>query len=232
MRGTLYGVGVGPGDPELITIKAVNRIQECDLIGIPAKSAKSCTAYQIVRQAVPGITDKPILCIPIPMTTDRTRLEAAYEEGSRKLMEQLEAGKQIAFLNLGDPAIYGTYLRIHEKIQKAGYEVKLISGVPSFCAVAAELGIPLASGDEKIHILPGCCLADETEDYDGTRVLMKSGGRMEEVKKRLMELEALGKAKSYAVINCGMENQDICRNIGDLDEKAGYFTTIIVKEGP
>lgn len=226
----MCGVGVGPGDPELITVKAINRIRECDLIGIPAKSADSCTAYQIARQAVPQITEKQVLCIPIPMTNDKIKLEAAYEEGSQKLMEQLEAGKHIAFLNLGDPVIYGTYMRIHEKVQKAGYEVKLISGVPSFCAVAAELGIPLASGEEKIHILPGCYLADEPEDYDGTRVLMKSGGKIEEVKKKLIELETSERAKSYAVMNCGMENQSICRNIENLDEKAGYFTTIIVKE--
>ncbi len=230
MKGRLYGVGVGPGDPELITVKALRVIRECDLIGIPAGSPDSCTAYQIARRAVPEMEKKPVVCVPIPMTNDRDRLELSYGEGSRKLMEQLENGKQIAFLNLGDPVVYGTYMRLHEKVQRAGYEAELVSGVPSFCAVAAELGIPLALGTEQLHILPGYDLGEEMEGFSGTRVLMKSGGKVKAVKEKLQELETSGRARSHAVVNCGMEDQRVCRKIGDLDENAGYFTTIIVKE--
>lgn len=230
MAGILYGIGVGPGDPELMTLKAVKVIRECDIIGIPAKEKESCTAYQIAVQAVAEMKEKPVLAVSIPMTREKEKLEEAYEEGCRKLEEQLSAGKKIAFLNLGDPAVYGTYLGIHERIQKKGYEVRLISGVPSFCAVAAALGVALGSGREEIHILPGCYNPQEAESYEGTRVLMKSAGRIDEVKEKLVELENMGKIKAYAVTNCGMEGQRVYREIRELEENAGYFTTIIVKE--
>lgn len=230
MSGKLYGIGVGPGDPELLTLKAVRLIRSCDIIGIPARSADSCTAYQIALQAVPEMAQKPVLAVDVPMTTQAALLDRAYEEGCGRIGEVLEEGKQIAFLNLGDPTIYSTYMEIHQRIRKAGFQAELVSGVPSFCAVAAALDVALGSGREKIHILPGFYSLEETEKYEGTRILMKSAGRLDEVKKRLVGLEAEGRVKAWAVTDCGMEKQSVCRDIRLLDEKSGYFTTIIVKE--
>lgn len=230
MAGILYGVGVGPGDPELMTVKAVRTIQDCEVIGIPAKDRESCRAYQIAKQMVPKIGEKPVVAVPIPMTTDSERLAAAYEEGCTKITEQLAACNCLAFLNLGDPTIYGTYMELHKRVFAKGFETKIISGVPSFCAVAAAVGIPLGFGRENIHILPGFYRPREAEEYDGTRVLMKSAGKISEVKQNLVELENAERMKAYAVTNCGMESEKIYRDIRTLDEEAGYFTTIIVKE--
>ncbi|MDO5389154.1 MAG: precorrin-2 C(20)-methyltransferase [Clostridia bacterium] len=230
MNGVLYGVGVGPGDYELITLKAVRILRECDIIAIPAKNADKCTAYKIALGAVPDIVNKEVLCISVPMTTDSEKLECAYRDGSLKIEAMLKKGKSIAFINLGDPAIYGTYMKIHKEIEKRGYKCYLISGVPSFCAVAAELGIPISTGSESIHILPGLYKSDEVTKYEGTKILMKSGGGIGDVKNKLIEMEEKGIAKAYAVTNCGMEGQEICKNIKELDENSGYFTTIIVKE--
>lgn len=230
MSGILYGVGVGPGDPELLTLKAVKVISACDMIGIPAKSAASCTAYQIALKAVPEIVDKPVIAVPIPMTTDKAALGDAYAKGFHQIEEQLKENKKIAFLNLGDPTVYGTYMWIHERVRKAGYDAEMISGVPSFCAVAATLNLSLGSRRENIHILPGFYHSQEVEDYDGTRILMKSAGRLDEVKRKLIEMEDDGEIKAFAVTNCGMENQKVCQDIRTLDEDAGYFTTIVVKE--
>lgn len=230
MAGTLYGVGVGPGDPELMTVKAVKRITECDMIGIPAKDAASCIAYNVAREAVNGLEKKPVIAVYVPMTSDTEKLVQAYDEGSEKILKELREGKDIAFLNLGDPVIYGSYMELHERVLKAGGKAEIISGVPSFCAVAAALSIPLGSRKEKIHILPGLHYAQELERYDGTRILMKSGGKAAEIKEKLLNLEEGGKVKASAVINCGMENQVVCRDIGELPEDAGYFTTILVKE--
>lgn len=230
MSGTLYGVGVGPGDPELMTLKAVKTIKECDIIGIPAKNADTCTAYKTALGAVPEITDKPVLSAEIPMTTDKKRLETAYDEGSRKLIGLLEAGKNIAFLNLGDPTVYGTYMRFHKRVTEAGYRAEVISGVPSFCASAAELGIPLGENNEDIHIIPAFHNLKDVIYYDGTKILMKSSTRLGEVKNELIHMEKNDTVKAYAVSNCGMENQVICRDINSLDENSGYFTTIIVKD--
>lgn len=230
MAGKIYGVGVGPGNPELLTIKAVQIIRECDIIGIPAKDAVSCTAYQIARKAVSEVEAKPVIAVAVPMTTDRERLCAAYDQGCRELVNALKQDKEIAFLNLGDPSIYGSYMELHKRITEAGFQAELVSGVPSFCAVAAALGVSLGSGEESIHILPGRDEPEELEAYNGTKVLMKSGGRLGELKKRLAESEQEGQIAAYAVTNCGMEDQVICRDIRGLEEGAGYFTTVIVKE--
>lgn len=230
MNGVLYGVGVGPGDPELITLKAVRIIRECDMIGIPAQSSSSCTAYGVAQKAVPEIMEKPVLAVPVPMTKDKKKLSAVYDEGSVKLMEELIKGRNIAFLNLGDPVVYGTYMELHDRVLKAGYQAEIVNGVPSFCAVAAALDISLGTREENIHILPETYAGGEWEQYNGTRILMKSGSRIGEVKKRLLELEESGDIKAYAVTNCGMEGQAVICDIKRLDEKAGYFTTVVVRE--
>lgn len=228
--GILYGVGVGPGDPELLTVKAVRIIRESDVIGIPAQKAEHCTSYQIALKAVPEMKGKRVIALPVPMTTDRAKLEESYERGAKTLVELLMQGLTVAFLNLGDPTVYGSYLRFHEKVKEKGYPAEIVSGVPSFCAAAAALEISLGKEKEAIHILPGCYSFREAEAYDGSRVIMKSGGRLEQIKERLLALEAEGKIKAYGVSNCGMEQEKIFRDLSYLDESAGYFTTIIVKE--
>ncbi len=230
MAGILYGVGVGPGDPELVTIKAARVLKTCDVIGIPARDKNHCTAFQIACKAVPEIEKKPVAAVPIPMTTDKEILDSSYNKGCDLLSRELKLGKTVAFLNLGDPSVYGTYMEIHERMAKLGYCVRLVSGVPSFCAAASALGIPLALKKEHIHILPGCYGQDDEKLNGGTRILMKSGGKISQVKRELVDLEEAGKIKAYAVTNCGMEHEVIYQNIRDLDESAGYFTTIIIKE--
>lgn len=230
MAGILYGVGVGPGDPELMTVKAVRILKECGTIGIPAKSADSCTAFQVAVKAVPEIGAKPVIAVPVPMTKDRKRLSDVYDEGSQRLLAALEKGETIAFLNLGDPVVYGTYMELHSRVLKSGYQTEIISGVPSFCAVAAALDIPLGARKENIHILPGAYGTGEWEQYSGTRILMKSGGRLGEVKEQLVRSENDGNIKAYAVTNCGMEQQEVFHDIGKLEDDAGYFTTIVVKD--
>lgn len=227
MTGVLYGVGVGPGDPELMTLKAIKAIKECDIIGIPAKDISSCTAYKIAIKAVPEIDEKQIICAPIPMTKDKNLLKEAYSNCCSNLEKELDKGKKIAFLTLGDPTVYSTYMTIHKKIREKGYIAELISGVPSFCAVAAKLNLSLGSRKENIHILPGVYNADEIEKYDGTKILMKSAGKIEEVKNKILASENL---RAYAVTNCGMDSQKIYSDISLLSDDAGYFTTIIVKD--
>lgn len=232
MKGILYGVGIGPGDPELLTLKAVKILKQCPVIGIPAEQADTCTAFGIASQAVPEIQGKKIVSGVIPMTRDEEKLEEAYRQISEKIEEELREGRNIAFLNLGDPAIYGTYMRIHKNIIEKGYQAELVSGVPSFCAVAARLGVDIAKGDERIHILPACYGIDEIEKYSGTKILMKSGRRFEEVTEHLEELEKNGQIEVSAVCNCGMSDEKVYHKIRDLrtQDKKSYFTTIVVKD--
>ena len=106
-QGIIYGVGVGPGDPELLTLKTVRLIHDCDLAAIPQKKEK-CFAYQIAAQAVPELREKPMLEIEMPMTRDRSLREKAWAEGAAALREPLDQGKAVVFLTLGDPSVYST----------------------------------------------------------------------------------------------------------------------------
>ncbi|MEG1430575.1 MAG: precorrin-2 C(20)-methyltransferase, partial [Oscillospiraceae bacterium] len=150
-EGRLYGIGVGPGDPELLTLKAVRLLGEADIIAVPDKGTGEKTALNIVKDFVVG---KELLYCPTPMVRDGARLEACYEEIATKICDLLKAGKTVAFITLGDPTVYSTYIYVHKKVLARGYGAELIPGVPSFCAVAAELGVSLCEGGERLLVVP------------------------------------------------------------------------------
>ena len=110
MAGKLYGVGVGPGDPGLLTLKAVQVIKACDVIAVPGKEPENTVAYQIASGACPAIRKKEILGIHMPMTKDKDRLKKSHADGARILEAYLDQGKAVAFLTLGDPTVYSTYI--------------------------------------------------------------------------------------------------------------------------
>lgn len=230
MAGKLYGVGVGPGDPLLMTLKAVKCIEECEIIGIPAESPEACTAWQIAAGAAENIVGRETLSVVVPMTKDYDLIEAAYDEESGRIRNKLEEGKNVAFLNLGDPTLYGTYMGIHKRIVAMGYEAEIIPGVPSICAVSARLGISLGERNDAIHILPGSYGVDEIGRLSGTKVIMKSAGRAGNVAQRIAEAQECGGCRVYAVTNCGMAEEKICTDISQMEKDPGYFTTFIVKE--
>ena len=175
MSGCLYSVGVGPGDPELMTLKAVKIIRNCHVLVLPAESKEKCVAYQIVRRAIPEIEDKTTVCLVMPMTKDKDRLEKSHREGTQKVAEVLDAGKDAAFLTLGDPTVYATSMYIHQRIAGMGYRTSIVSGVPSFCAAAAKLGVSLGEKQEQIHIIPASYDVEAAIQLPGTKILMKAG---------------------------------------------------------
>lgn len=225
MKGKLYGVGVGSGDPELMTLKAVRVIKECEYIAVPADDKNICLAYKIVSKAV-DITDKPCITVPMPMTKDAEELDQFHANGANKIAKFLKQGKNIAFLTLGDPTIYATYIYIHKKIEAMGYGTEIVSGIPSFCAAAARLNIPLAEQEQQIHIIPASYQPEEALELSGTKVFMKIGSKMEWLKKCLNETSD----DVYMVENCGMENERVCYSVEELDDKAGYYSIVIVKD--
>ena len=155
MQGMIYGIGVGPGDPELMTLKAARLLREVDVIAIPGKKKETCTAYQIALGAVPEIEEKEIIPVVFPMTKDEAVLKESHEAAVKSLTALMDQGKTVAFLTLGDVTVYSTYGYVHQKLLNLGYESVLVNGVPSFCAAAAKLGISLGEKAESIHILPG-----------------------------------------------------------------------------
>ena len=226
MRGTAYGVGVGPGDPELMTLKAVRLIRENDLIAVPGKDPKESAAYKIAVQAVPELAEKELVPVCMPMIKDRGEREEAHRRGAILLEQYLEQGRNVVFLTLGDPTIYCSFSYLQHILEADGYPVVLVSGVPSFCAAAARLNLPLVEWDEPLHVLPAAYEAERKPDLRGTCVLMKAASRMREAK----EMIRRSGREAAAVINCGMENEIVCRSLEAIPDDAGYFTLIISKE--
>ena len=226
MRGTIYGVGVGPGDPELMTLKAVRLIRENRYIALPSEEPRESLAFRIAVQAAPELAEKELVPVHMPMVRDKAKLREAHEKGARQLMALADKGENVVFLTLGDPTVYCTFSYLQHILEAEGYPVELVSGVTSFCAAAARLNLPLAEWDEPIHVLPAAHKTGDRLDLEGTYVLMKSASHMREVKEML---KASGR-KVQAVLNCGMDSEKVCRNAEEIPDDAGYFSLIIAKE--
>ena len=216
--GKLYGVSVGPGDPELMTLKAVRIIKEADIIAIPAESREKCAAYGIAVKAVPEMEKKKILPVPMPMTRDAGRLKEAHERGIKAVTGLLDNGLDVAFITIGDVGVYSSCQYICQPVKKLGYEVGFISGVPSFCAAAARLGRPLVSGNDSLHVIPSA--DDDWKKLGGVKVIMKpSAGAF--------GLEGISENVS-GVENCGRENERIFTGAPKPGERLGYYSLFIV----
>ena len=114
-RGTLYGLGVGPGDPELLTLKAVRLLREADVVAVPNRGGGEGTALHIVKDYV---QDKPLLLCATPMVRDRQILDSAHDRIAGDICALLEEGKRVVFITLGDPTVYSTYLYIHRRVRE------------------------------------------------------------------------------------------------------------------
>ena len=226
MKGTLYGVGVGPGDPELMTLKAVRLIRENKIIAVPGADPKETVAYKIAVQAVPELAEKELLPIYMPMTHDPEELERNHAKGAQTLESHLEQGNSIVFLTLGDRCVYSTFSYLQKRVEQDGYPTALVSGITSFCAAAARLNIPLSEWNEQLHIVPAVHRLDSTLSESGNYILMKSGKKMNQVK----EILAQSNRDVMMVENCGMENEHIYRSVEEIPDDAGYYSLIIAKE--
>lgn len=226
MKGKLYGVGTGPGDPELLTIKALRLIKEADLIVVPGEQAESSVAYQIVQGIYPEIAEKDCMAVSMPMIKERILLEEAHDRAAGVIKEELEKGKTIAFLTLGDPTVYSTYMYVHKRIANWGYETEIVNGIPSFCAVAAKINTSLVENHEPLHVIPATYQMEDAFDLNGTKVFMKAGKKLGEVKKRIIQ----SGAEAVMIENCGMPGEKIYHSAKDIPEQAGYYSLIIMKD--
>ena len=225
-KGKLYGVGVGPGDPELVTRKAARILRQADVVAVPDKGKGEKTALHIVEDLVEG---KELLFCPTPMVRDREKLEACYEQITGDLCALLDAGKTVAFITLGDPTVYSTYLYVHKRVLSRGYDAELIPGVPSFCAVAARLNTSLCEGAERLLIVPASYPAEDCLDIRANKVFMKAGRALGELRDLLEQRGQLDRAALVA--NCGMEGEVVCPSLAELEGETGYFSVVLVKDG-
>lgn len=226
--GTFYGVGVGPGDPELLTLQAVRILERCPVIAAPQTRNGGMLALEIARQAV-DLSGKVIVPLTFSMSPDRETRRRTHAAAGEALRRYLDRGQDVAMLNLGDVSIYATYGYLMDILAARGYETVMVPGVPSFCAVAARLGTSLTAADTPLHILPGGIESlGEYLGLPGTKVLMKSGRNISQTTKALRQRGLMGRAAM--VQDCGLPTERICRDLEQLPQDTGYFATVIVKE--
>lgn len=234
MAGKLYGVGIGPGDPELITLKAIRAIERCPVLAAPETGVSRTVALDIVRKLsdsgiVADLEKKELLSLKIPMTRDPNATEINRDRVAEQVAKLLEQGKDVAFLTLGDPSIYSTYLYTHKRVLAKGLAAEMIPGVPSFCAVAARLNTGLAENAQALHIIPASYEGTaEALDLKGTKVLMKTGKQLEAVKQMLKQKGLY--EKTCIVQNCGMAGEAVFDNLDQADNRSSYFSILLVAD--
>ncbi|MBQ1451085.1 MAG: precorrin-2 C(20)-methyltransferase [Clostridia bacterium] len=220
MNGILYGVGVGPGDPELLTLKALKVLRSADVVACPEKDGKAGVAFGIAEKVCPEIASAEKLLLSFPMKKDD--LDAFHNSAASAIASVLLSGRNVAFLTLGDTGFYSTFYYVADILKSQGFTVEVVPGIPSFCAASAALRVPLVLGDEPVLVTAG-----EFADFDGTLVILKAGGKLASLKESISGV--CPDSSVYLVTNCGMEDEQVTEGLENLPDSAGYFSILIVK---
>ncbi|WP_207683540.1 precorrin-2 C(20)-methyltransferase [Desulfonema magnum] len=232
-NGTLYGIGVGPGDPELITLKSVKILNHVDVIFAAASKKNDYSlAVSIAKSHIPEKTSVKMLSFL--MAKDKEETQKVWRDHARTILTELEQGKNAAFVTLGDPLTYSTFAYILRHIQALAphISVETIPGVTSYQAAAACLNTPLVEGEESLMVVSGVGGGDRLREVSGKPenvVFLKAYRNVEDINAALDET---GLFKScVGVTNCGQENQEIIKDIREFDiKKPNYWTLIIAKQ--
>ena len=233
--GTFFGIGLGPGDPELLTLKAEKILRKVNVIFAPKPEVKSTsTAADIIKGY---IQKKKVREIVFPMTKNKRKLEKFWKKAAVIVYQELSSGNNAAFITIGDPFIYSTYIYLLRYIRKLDKDLKVVTvpGISAVNAASSLLEVPLAEGNEKFAVMPLPARLEELRNvlsmFD-TVVLLKIGKDL----RRLVEfLKAEGLDKSsFFVRRIGHPEQYIAKGLSlpDVNEKtSGYLSTMIIKRG-
>jgi precorrin-2/cobalt-factor-2 C20-methyltransferase len=230
--GRLYGIGLGPGDPELVTVKASRLLGSVSWVFAPkADEALGSIAKGIALSHVAPTTN--LVELVYPMTRDVEVLERHWGSAAARISDVLRGGQDAAFITLGDPMLYSTCAYLVRAVRKTMPEVdiELVPGITSFCASAALTGFVLGEKDSKLLVAPAPdSLHDLSEltRYGGRLVLMKVGSRLPQLVNWLRALGLLEKAR--LVSRAGLSGQRIFTDLGTCDEleQLGYLSTLLV----
>ena len=235
MTGRLYGVGTGPGDPELLTLKAVRAIGEADVLAWFAKAGGTGNGRAIVEGLVkkPGIVELP-LHYPVTVEIDKehddykSRITAFYDASASAVAEHLSAGRTVAILSEGDPMFYGSYMHLHVRL--AGrFPTEVIPGITAMSGCWSLSGLPIVQGDDVLSVLPGTMgeaqLARRLGDTEAA-VIMKVGRNLPKIRRALAEAGRLGEA---VYVERGTTPSGRSMRLAEKpDDAAPYFSLVLV----
>jgi precorrin-2/cobalt-factor-2 C20-methyltransferase len=234
--GTLYGVGVGPGAPDLLTVRAINTLKKVQVLAMPRSSDFGASmAWKIIKPAIGEVEGQERLFLTFPMSKDPERLQPAWEKAFQAIGERLEKGLSVAFATEGDPSLFSTFIYLQREAPKRwpGINVEVVPGVSSIAAVPSVTGVPLADGQERIAIIPANYGVDDLSEilsaFD-TTILMKIGSEMPNV---LAAIERAGLSdKAVYVSRATMPDQRIVRDVNQTGNEYGdcFAMAIVAKK--
>ena len=230
----LIGVGVGPGDPDLLTLKAVRAMQCADVVAHFAKAGNASNARATVRQFLrPGVTELPLL---YPLTTERpasdleyrSAIQGFFDAAATAVAAHLDAGRTVAVLSEGDPLFFGSYMHLHVRLMKH-YPTDVIPGVTGMSGCWSAAGLPIVQGDDVLTVLPGTL--DEAElirrfRQNDPTVVMKIGRNLSKVRRALAAAQRLNNA--IYVERGTMDDERLMPLADKTDDRAPYFAIVLV----
>jgi precorrin-2/cobalt-factor-2 C20-methyltransferase len=225
--GKLMGIGVGPGDPELLTVKAVKILKKVPVICSPRSSeSRPSLALSIVQPALKHRDDEYEIIEPLfPMIEDEKALNHYWDKAADLVAQRLEQGLDVAFITLGDPTVYSTFSYLEKKIRDKGFPVEIIPGVTSFTGCAATAGLSLGERDEIIVMVPKVDgRLERLLEHADTAVIMKTS-RHPEILEEIINQDSRNKTV-ISIQNCGMKDEKIFKG---FSTNGRYLTTTIVK---
>ena len=235
----LTGIGVGPGDPDLLTVKAVKAIQDADMIMCPASAEdRPSIALSVVDTLIDKSKNQEIVKLIFPMTKDKAILEAHWKENSKIMAEKVLSGKNVVYLTVGDPYLYSTWIYMHREISKKHPEMKInvIPGIVSMFTFASKVGISIAEGAEKVSIIPSCYdLSSVKEIAKNSEVLvfLKDGRYFDQVIELVRE-SGFPEDSIFAIGQDLGTDKEIIRKLrlGDVNDDTlttKYFSILVIK---
>lgn len=228
MSGTLFGVGLGPGDPQLITRRAAHLIENARVIAYPSLAGGDSLARGIAADLIPAAARE--IRIDIPMSTDRAPAQAAYDAGAAEIAQALDAGLDVVVLCEGDPFFYGSFMYLFARLSPR-YATEIIPGVTSVTACAARASLPLSARNEVLTVLPGPLPDAELSrhlDLADTLVLMKVGRHLPRLRALLEARGLAGKATYVERATLGSER---VLPLAQAPDAAPYFSMILIAKG-
>lgn len=232
MSGIFYGIGVGPGDPELLTVKAIKAIEKVDVLIAPKTEKKDGSVALTV--AKPYLKkDVEIVYQVFPMVKGFAENSTdAWESNKQEILKLLRAGKNVAFLTIGDPMFYSTYIYVFRLLENEGVEIQTIPGIPAFAAIGSQLGYPIVEGDDVLSIIPATASPEKVEkamQAADNVVLMKVYKNFEEVADMLDKNEMAEQA--VLVSRAGLDDEKIIYDVvAHKKDKLNYLSTILTRK--